>query len=305
MVAALGVAVTFPALGRAMSRTESRALTTHLPTTTYSANTTWTLANSPYVLDGDVTVASGVTLTVEPGVVVKLNGSSRTLTVNGTLNAVGTSSSRIVFTSYQDDAAAGDTNGDGTATSGAAGQWSSLVFSGSGSQLQYVDVRFGGAGSAPLNYGAVKVSGANASLAIDHADISYSQQSGVLVGTQASAAATIANSTLTHNVDAVGVNGGTVSVSQSNLTDNSRDGLELNMANTNPAPAAPSLTGSEVTGNGRDGVEIGANGDYPLASMPIGTGNNIYANTSKQLSVNGVPGVSERGCELARQLLGR
>ena len=44
---------------------------THLSTTTYTTNTTWTVANSPYVLDGNVTVAAGVTLTIDPGVIVK------------------------------------------------------------------------------------------------------------------------------------------------------------------------------------------------------------------------------------------
>ncbi|HNL07153.1 MAG TPA: hypothetical protein PKH93_06220, partial [Chitinophagales bacterium] len=38
-----------------------------------SQNTTWSLANSPYLVTGTVTVQSGVTLTIEPGVIIKSN----------------------------------------------------------------------------------------------------------------------------------------------------------------------------------------------------------------------------------------
>lgn len=37
---------------------------------TISTNTTWSQVNSPYVMTGNVTVAAGVTLTIEPGVIV-------------------------------------------------------------------------------------------------------------------------------------------------------------------------------------------------------------------------------------------
>ena len=36
------------------------------------ANTTWTLANSPYVMTGSIVVFPGKTLTIQPGVVVKV-----------------------------------------------------------------------------------------------------------------------------------------------------------------------------------------------------------------------------------------
>jgi hypothetical protein len=54
---------------------------------TISSDTTWDLAGSPYILDGAVTVAQGVTLTLQPEVVVKrkLCCSFGRLAVNGTL----------------------------------------------------------------------------------------------------------------------------------------------------------------------------------------------------------------------------
>jgi hypothetical protein len=62
-----------------------------------STNTTWALANSPYVLTSDVQVAYGSVLTVEPGVIVK--GQNRRIAVFGVMNAVGTALSRISFES--------------------------------------------------------------------------------------------------------------------------------------------------------------------------------------------------------------
>ena len=38
-----------------------------------SVDTTWTLAGSPYVVVGDVTVEPDITLTIEPGVQVRFN----------------------------------------------------------------------------------------------------------------------------------------------------------------------------------------------------------------------------------------
>ncbi len=64
-----------------------------------SSDTTWTQANSPYLLTGTLTVNSGVTLTIQPGVTVDL--ASYSFLVGGTLNATGTSDNNINFqTSY-------------------------------------------------------------------------------------------------------------------------------------------------------------------------------------------------------------
>jgi hypothetical protein len=59
------------------------------------SDTTWSKANSPYVLTGNVLIANGVTLTIEPGASVNFN--NYYIMVNGTLRAVGSGSDRITF----------------------------------------------------------------------------------------------------------------------------------------------------------------------------------------------------------------
>jgi len=92
---------------------------------TIAADTTW---RGLIVVDSTVTVASGATLTIDPGTVVKFKKSAR-LDVKGTLEAVGPYAQPIVFTSFQDDAVAGDTNGDGSASNPAANDWPGIRFS--------------------------------------------------------------------------------------------------------------------------------------------------------------------------------
>ena len=73
-------------------------------------NQTWTLANSPYTLQGDVTVLAGATLTIEAGVVVQATASSDAqaagrntsrveITVDGALVVQGTSADPVTFKS--------------------------------------------------------------------------------------------------------------------------------------------------------------------------------------------------------------
>ncbi len=72
---------------------------------------TWTLDQSPYLVENDITVFPGATLTIQAGVAVKFaNGSS--LFVDGILNAYGASTQPIYFTSSADDSVGGDTNND-------------------------------------------------------------------------------------------------------------------------------------------------------------------------------------------------
>ena len=72
-----------------------------------SSDTVWSASGSPYVVTGTVLVSEGVKLTVEAGAEVKFS-SGTSLQVFGELVAEGTSSSGIIFTSAQENKAAGD-----------------------------------------------------------------------------------------------------------------------------------------------------------------------------------------------------
>ena len=124
---------------------------------------------SPYLFLGlNNHVFKDTTVQVEPGVVIKLYDRQSGLTVHGTLKAMGSEAEHIIFTSFQDDALGGDSNGDQGDSLPMAGDWLSLYFApdSKNSQLEYIEARYGGAvmGSSPLGFG-------NAIWA-DHADMS-------------------------------------------------------------------------------------------------------------------------------------
>lgn len=78
-------------------------------TTNITANTTWT-AGKTYLLRGLIYVKNGATLTIQPGVVIKgdatvSGGTALIITKGSKINAVGTSTSPIVFTSSKDTGA--------------------------------------------------------------------------------------------------------------------------------------------------------------------------------------------------------
>jgi hypothetical protein len=92
-----------------------------------SANSTWNVTDTSYYLRGDVLVNVGVTLTINPDVIVKIGG-DRSLFVDGALRALGTAADPIYFTSYRDDTIGGDTNGDGSSTLPGISDWTRIEF---------------------------------------------------------------------------------------------------------------------------------------------------------------------------------
>ncbi|MFA5032528.1 MAG: T9SS type A sorting domain-containing protein [bacterium] len=62
-----------------------------------STNTVWNTTGSPYIVTGNVLVDTLVTLTIQPGVEVKVN-EAKYIMVKGILRAIGTSSDSIIIT---------------------------------------------------------------------------------------------------------------------------------------------------------------------------------------------------------------
>lgn len=106
---------------------------------------TWWSAGHVYVIDSDVTVNAGATLRID-SVVIKAKSGAR-LYIAGDVLAVGSQNYPVYFTSWKDDTLCGDTNGDGSATIPAPGEWGYIEF-GSGSHpssiISHAVIRYAG-----------------------------------------------------------------------------------------------------------------------------------------------------------------
>jgi len=111
-----------------------------------TVDTTWVTGTVYWIQAYDFYVEA--TLTIQPGVVVKFDtdkGPDLSLGDNGRLLAQGTEAAPIVFTSFRDDSAGGDTNGDGDLTVPAPADWGRVSTNGHpGSVFRHVHVRYGG-----------------------------------------------------------------------------------------------------------------------------------------------------------------
>jgi hypothetical protein len=147
----------FLALGIASAQTDISGVLT--------GDTTLTLAYSPWVVTGDLTVPSGDTLTIQPGVTVKF-ASGTTLNIEGAMIANGQSSATpITFTSNSGSPAPGDWVGIAlynTANVGTIINYCMVLYAGGGTNEASIYYKTG----APV-------------ISITHTTVSYSAVHGV------------------------------------------------------------------------------------------------------------------------------
>ena len=251
---------------------------------TISANTTWTLANSPYVMTGNVTVSAGVTLTVEPGVIVQGNATGRSLTINGSLSAVGTSSQPITFTSSSDSG---------------PGQWLGITFgSGSGtSTLKYVNARDGGGSGVATANGMVTVSGGT--VTVEDSTFSASSVSGLTVSSANGSGSGVSLTVRRSKFEANGFVGAAlhgdglyavnapIVVEDSAFWSNATDGMAVTVGSTYTAAPAQ-ISGTSIWNNGRYGLW----GSLTSGTAALGPDGNIAGKPPNELYDNGTFGLS-------------
>ena len=208
-------------------------------------------AGFPYVLTGLVTIDNSRTLTLEPGLVMK-GATAGGIYVLGTLAASGTSGSPIVISSLQDDTVEGDTNGDGSTTLPAPGDWKGIeVYGYSGNQgighLDYCRLRYGG--STTTTY--------DANLAFEYSDDAhflnsvseYSQDVGLRVTSCVPAISfSQFNGSLGHGLSAALTSG--PEVDNCVFTGNGGHGAWLS------GVSLPALGGNSGSGNGVNGFGV-------------------------------------------------
>lgn len=144
-------------------------------TSNITTPTVWTTGNV-YVLRSDVKIHS--TLTIQPGVIIKLDD-ARIETVNqGRIIAEGTAVNRIIFTSLADDSCCGDTNGDGMATLPQKGDWTSIYLNGGSNHIfKYCDFLYPGQDKGGF-HNAISISVAGASFSFDHCVFAHTFSNG-------------------------------------------------------------------------------------------------------------------------------
>ena len=275
-----------------------------------SSDTTWSPSGGVYIIDSYFSVPSGVTLTIEPGTIIKakttaLGGPS----IYGNIIAEGTSDLPIYFTSIYDDSIGGDTGENGS-TTGATKDWQGLYFKeGSTGELDHVVVQYSGYGGFGFgNYVGVENDGGT--VTIKNSLIDQNNMHGIW---QRAGTLVLENTVISNHLFGLTIWGGTVTADSNKFLSNSQyalhasegDSLSLTdnnfIGNAKTAYVTASInfihtdnTSSDVTNRGfeiggevRDG-EVWHTSDLPfiINGLSVGSGETLTLSAGTVLKMN-------------------
>jgi hypothetical protein len=130
---------------------------------TISQSQEWS-GSQEHLITGNIIVPTNVTLTIDPGAIIKFNpGLNLTVQAGGKLIAAGTYAQPIVFTSVNDQSVGAITSA--ASTNPAAGDWDSIYLDGGRATFDHVSISYGG-GPDSLNSGLISIIGSGSILTI-------------------------------------------------------------------------------------------------------------------------------------------
>ncbi|MBT5268994.1 MAG: hypothetical protein HOL70_06045, partial [Candidatus Marinimicrobia bacterium] len=243
-------------------------------------DTRWTILCSPYTLNGSVLVSSGATLTIDPGVEVKL-ATNAGIRVEGGLVVHGVPDSKVIITSAQASPAPGDwkqisflegakgvnLDSDGSYVSGSVFEHCEVRYGGKDSnaviESEYVDLLIDNCsiinGSAQA---AIDINQAN--LIVRDSVINSHERRGVLWGT--------GNSPVENYI---------VDIQRSEISGNGREGVYFYRHVVSNDGVGIVFKNNAVEGNSWDGVNVGWNEGNMLID------GNTFKSNHRGLSVHG------------------
>jgi len=210
-------------------------------------DTHWTIANSPYIinpLEQDFFVNENATLTIDPGVVIKV-ANNRSFYVEGKLIAQGRANQHIIFTSIYDLS-------ENSIDQAHSGDWYGIKLSGDNSHLEYVDIKFAG----KKNYhnfkdAALVIIGHNH--VIHHNFISGSDSDGIHL--YVAFASVRYNLIESSDGNGISTNEGKSEISYNIIQKNEEHGLSIN--------SYANIRGNIILLNQKDGIHVGENSNNP------------------------------------------